>query len=279
MTKEERKQLIKIKYLEENKSINQIAKELKIGWDTVKRNLISEGVEIQTNRNQYIIGNSVSDKLFMKIETEEDAYWLGFLYADGWIREDRNEIGLQLQERDEKHIEHFKNYCKCSNAIYTRQSKSPHYPDRTGIQKGITFSNRQVKENLIKLGCLPNKSLILKFPNLEQVPLNLIKHFIRGYVDGDGNVRFGKRNGIVILGTFDFLSEVQKIFNQFCQSKIRNSGNSQVTFRLEINKKQDVIEILNFLYLNSNIYLERKYQEFLKTLPVAFKSFKLLGTP
>ena len=45
--------------------------------------------------------------------------------------------------------------------------------------------------DLIKQGCVPNKSLILTFPNKHQVPKNLINHFIRGYFDGDGSISYG----------------------------------------------------------------------------------------
>ena len=47
--------------------------------------------------------------------------------------------------------------------------------------------------DLIKQGCVPNKSLILTFPNKHQVPENLINHFIRGYFDGDGSINYGIR--------------------------------------------------------------------------------------
>lgn len=48
-------------------------------------------------------------------------------------------------------------------------------------------------EDLIKQGCIPNKSLVLTFPNKHQVPENLINHFIRGYFDGDGSISYGIR--------------------------------------------------------------------------------------
>lgn len=49
-----------------------------------------------------------------------------------------------------------------------------------------SFRDKTFKDILIKQGCAPKKSLILKFPTSEQVPLDLIRHFIRGYFDGDG---------------------------------------------------------------------------------------------
>lgn len=40
--------------------------------------------------------------------------------------------------------------------------------------------------DLSKHGCVPNKSLILKFPTT--LPNELVNDFIRGYFDGDGSV-------------------------------------------------------------------------------------------
>ena len=40
--------------------------------------------------------------LFSKIDTEEKAYWLGFLYADGCIYNDGIRVALSVL--DEKHI-------------------------------------------------------------------------------------------------------------------------------------------------------------------------------
>lgn len=49
-----------------------------------------------------------------------------------------------------------------------------------------SFMDKTFKDILIKQGCVPKKSLILKFPTSERVPLDLIRHFIQGYFDEDG---------------------------------------------------------------------------------------------
>ena len=114
---EERRDKVVRLYIEEEKSINQIANEWGIDWSTVKRDLVSRNVEIQKTRNQYKSSNGISNTLFKEIKDSDSAYWLGFLYADGSIRKDRNEITLDLQEQDRKTIEDFHSYCGNKNSI------------------------------------------------------------------------------------------------------------------------------------------------------------------
>ena len=80
------------------KSINFIAKEIGISWDTVKRFLLKEEVSLNKNLNQFQKEQDLSS-LFEKVDNYKTAYWLGFLYADGSIRSGtRNEISLDLKE-------------------------------------------------------------------------------------------------------------------------------------------------------------------------------------
>lgn len=46
--------------------------------------------------------------------------------------------------------------------------------------------------DLISNGCVPKKSLILKFPEEDIVSKELQSHFIRGYFDGDGSLLHSK---------------------------------------------------------------------------------------
>ena len=50
-----------------------------------------------------------NSNIFEKIDTEEKAYWLGFLYADGYVDPERGEIILGLAEKDKEHINKFIN--------------------------------------------------------------------------------------------------------------------------------------------------------------------------
>lgn len=205
--------------------------------------------------NQFI-PNSTRNNCFEKIETEEQAYWLGFLYADGYVayQDWSNQIELTLQERDYHHLEKFRNFIGNKNVLQYRQKQKAYR---------YSFKSKQIKENLISLGCTPRKSLTLTFPTKEQVPDNLLRHFIRGYVDGDGCLTvYSRKNSmrIEILGTMEFLSGLQKRCNLF-QCRIYAKPPTKI-YRIMLGKQTTVKIICDWLYKDASIYLNRKYQKY-----------------
>lgn len=259
--REARRDMVVKLYTIDNKSINEIAKELKISWDSVKRDLVSRNIPIVSKRNQYSNGNGIKNDLFLEIKDNDSAYWLGFLYADGSIRQDRNEIALDLQAKDKKTIEDFHDYCGNQNSIrehnITKNGKT--YKSFTS-----SFSNEQVKNNLINLGCVPKKSLILTFPTEEQVPQEFIYDFVRGYIDGDGYIQYDyekHRYRIMIAGTKAFLQGLINRLDLFENTSIDKDNNSNI-YMLTISYKDKVYELLSKLYENSKYHLERKYEIF-----------------
>ena len=67
-----------------------------------------------------------------------------------------------------------------------------------------------MKQSLINAGILEKKTTTLKFPTNQQVPVNLIWHFIRGYYDGDGSLTYGKIQANMLY-----------VQNLFCQNNGR----------------------------------------------------------
>ena len=130
----------------------------------------------------------------------------------------------------------------------------------------ISFRSKNCKEDLIDKGCVPKKSLILKFPTEQQVPNHLIKHFIRGYFDGDGwftNTPSCFQVGLI--GTKDFISGFLN-----CIEDIANTGNKIFTVHREDGAKRyifgaldDVTNFLNWIYKDATVYLDRKYEHYL----------------
>lgn len=106
---------------------------------------------------------------FQKIDTEEKAYWLGFIYADGCInRMYRNEklksmdLEIGLCREDEKHLRKFLNYIESNVEIKHKQSK---LNGNTYDSSRVTICCTKMCYDLIDKGCTPQKSLSLQFPN------------------------------------------------------------------------------------------------------------------
>ena len=130
------------------------------------------------------------------------------------------------------------------------------------------FKSIPCKEHLIKQGCVPKKSLILNFPNEKQVPKSLIKHFIRGYFDGDGwftNTDSCFQVGLIGTENFikGFLNTVEDINTN---NKIFNVHRENGAKRYVFSAYNDVLNFLNWIYKDSKIYLDRKYEHYLDFL-------------
>ena len=128
------------------------------------------------------------------------------------------------------------------------------------------ITDKHFHTRLIELGCIPNKSLILKFPNRDIFTnKDLIKHFIRGYVDGDGCLTYTSTGRLVIeiIGTKEFLEEIiieyPNIFNKTFHKDKRRPNSNTYAISCSANKADKFASIL---YDNSKIYLQRKYDRF-----------------
>jgi len=199
------------------------------------------------------------NKLFFKIiDNEEKAYWLGFLYADGNVSD--REVRINLNSRDRNHLEKFLQSIEGNNTIEDGIQNS--FGTITNYSR-VSINSIEMIRDLTKLGCIPRKSQILKYPNEEQVPKYLINHFIRGYLDGDGSIIISSKNqwSIGILGTELFLKGLKEellIDNEIGFDK--RNGHPYLNFGGNLH----VLEILSCLYENSKIYLDRKYNRYLK---------------
>jgi len=127
--------------------------------------------------------------------------------------------------------------------------------------------NKKICEDLQSLGCVPNKSLILKFPTEEQVPKEFIRDFIRGYFDGDGciHINLEKQNiQFNIMGTLEFIEEIQKIFTKkldIRETKIQKKNDNKA-YSLQYGSIMSIQKIYRYLYKDCNIYLDRKLEKF-----------------
>lgn len=210
-------------------------------------------------------------RYFEKIDTEDKAYWLGFLTADGWISMNRETnsgvIGVEIQYGDREHLKKLNNSLQGNYKITDRW-------------RNCTISNKDTKvhsctlrifsvtmyKDLINLGFTNNKSFDSKIPLLQN---DLYRHFIRGYFDGNGSIglsnnRFGVRFCTASKTFKDRLIEILKEENiSISPIEIVNENNNVIYYPEALSKK-DKISLLDYMYKDSTIYLDRKYKKYLK---------------
>lgn len=129
----------------------------------------------------------------------------------------------------------------------------------------LEFNSKHLWKILNNYGCTPKKSLTLQFPN-ENIfkSKDLIKHFIRGYWDGDGCLTYKRVDypSISCISTVAFLNQVQNYFNTN-KTLYNNSKINDITKVLKYNG-QEAFNIIKHLYKDSKIYLTRKYNKYLE---------------
>ena len=241
------------------KSTTEIAKSYNCNHKTVIEILKSYDIDRRDPSKARQKYNYPTDT-FKIIDTEEKAYWLGFLYADGCISD--NDISIRLHIQDEKHVEKFKSFMQYEAPVkYSRPKVC-----------NITIVNKYIAEDLIDKGCFRKKSSILKFPTENQVPNYLIRHFMRGYFDGDGCLsKDSKRNRYMfsVLGTLEFISSYQKILVDICGCNVTKLGQRHPdrcnnNYTMTYGGKQSINNILDFLYKDATVFLDRKYIKYLQ---------------
>lgn len=264
-----------IEYLKENynvRSIKEIARYL---------NRTENSVHLKASRNGLKKSPYNCDYSFFKtIDSEEKAYWLGFIAADGWITvnelSNAGVVGIDLQYGDLGHLKKF-NKSICGNYkidILDKSCAISTHPDRIHKICRIRIFSIDMVNDLYKFGITNDKTYNFHIPN---IPENLMKHFVRGYFDGDGCVRTKARklaSGQIVehpLCDFssvdiDFLEELrQYIYDKLgiCSYIYAEKSGCH---RLCIHKNEHTVAFLNYLYNDAQIYLDRKYEKYLSII-------------
>ena len=81
----------------------------------------------------------------------------------------------------------------------------------------IRLTSKELVNDLIRIGCVPNKTFKIQFPKIDE---NLYNHFMIGYFDDDGSISIIKKNNqkqVVILDNYGFLCEFQNILMDYCE--------------------------------------------------------------
>lgn len=243
----------------EGLSAREIAKILNTSYPTILLRLRNNNVIIR-NKNFYGAKRtySLNENFFENINTEQKAYILGLIYADGNIsipQSKNNKLRITLHEQDSYLLERIKIILNYGGSLLKKEKANC-----------LAINSKKICLDLNDKGVFPAKSLILKFPTTNQVPTELIRHFIRGYFDGDGSV-FKSKSFLIfdMLGTNDFLSKVREIFiNDIDCSKNVNVNKAGSICSLRYGRSIDVQKIFAYLYKDSGIYLERKYNKFIE---------------
>ena len=201
--------------------------------------------------------------LFGDIQNNEDAYWLGFILADGCVRVDgdgRYRFSIRLAIKDKEHLEKFARFCDIDgNDIRVVKTSIKNFSTYLGVD--YYFTNKKIVTNIMNHGIVPMKT---SSQNLEinGIKPEFYKPFVRGFIDGDGYIGLrGKNARVQILCNISLEDQLLDMLNYVisenpivtCKKSISKDGN---TVSLEFSAATS--RLIAKIYDNGEIALERK---------------------
>ena len=224
---------------------------------------------------------NVNDNYFDIIDNQEKAYIFGLFYADACNYESSGRIKIDLQEDDRNILEIIKDKLEYTGTLKCYYVEYKTFGDKTYKCKPsirLLINSKHMSEQLASKGCVYNKSKVAKFPDKSILPDDLLRHFIRGYMDGNGNISYcidnkntkHKKFQIGFCGTTDIINTLNNIIrDKFkCSPAIRDRfpDRDNNNLQLAISGNNKCKEFLDWIYKDAIIYIQRKYNKYLELL-------------
>lgn len=227
----------------------------------------AEAKGILRDKNQSHRFTNFNQHIFDIIDTEEKAYWLGFFYADAYNCDLTNTVNLALQSRDIGHLQKLAIYLNLpTEKITTSKGGDNEQYEHCSLK----MYSKHLSETLTLLGCPRAKSFIIKYPLWLNSELN--RHFIRGMFDGDRCITLRKKQKEwkwSLVSTMECCQSIQNIIKDTINvninfESISNTNNN--TFCMETSGNEKILKIMDWLYKDSNVYLDRKHSKYLELI-------------
>jgi hypothetical protein len=240
-----------IDFYNDGVSIAEIAEVYSHCTESISKLLKSNNIEVKIKRG--LRKYNFNEQYFDEIDTEEKAYWLGFISADGGITERVLQIGLQARDRP-----HLEKLCVALGDNFLIRDEVIQRKSGEFRYSRLCVYSRYLSQSLQNKGVTPRKSYTIK-PYAELDP-KLYRHYWRGVIDGDGCIYIDKDNRprIELCGTWDVVEQFVLWGKTLCESKSNVCKNINI-WRCKFTGIS-AIKIIRELYKDANIFLDRKME-------------------
>ena len=205
---------------------------------------------------------------FKEINTNNKAYWLGFIYADGYIirnTKSRNyELGIELNKKDVALLQLFNKELGNVHEITFKHGQKYfngyNYETDSCV---IRVYSKEIVNDLMSLNVMQDKTNKKDFPICNN---EYFFDFLRGFMDGDGCIYINSNKNLLNVhftnSNISFLEYLNnEIKNRLCiEGSIYKE--TEKKYKLFYFRQDDVKILLDEIYKNCSTKLERKYLKY-----------------
>ena len=258
---------IKESYLQGESSVS-IGRRYNTTHKPILRELHNMGIEI--NRKISTRKYQLDETYFDTVDTPNKAYILGFLHSDGSNSVNKSTISLSLQEEDREILEKIRLELNSDKPLdFLDYSNKHDFGYSYKNQYRLTIFSKHMCKQLNEKGIVPNKSLVIGFPNW--LNEDLLSHYIRGVYDGDGSIcqSYRNENNLPVIVTITATDMFCNGLKNIC-SKILNinsgiydaSCHNGITKVFTISGRNVCKIFLDWIYKDADLFLQRKYNRY-----------------
>lgn len=212
-----------------------------------------------------------NEDYFENIDTEEKAYWLGFIAADGSVVKSSEynsyRLYINISCIDEFHLKKFRSAIGAYDVELQQYTSTDGFCNSNGTTTSrIVLNSFKLCTDLAKYHIHQRKSYDIEMPSIRR---DLVPHYLRGLFDGDGSYycHYDIKNNRyryafeIVSASKTFVEQIQQYLlsigiktNLYYRKKFGY-------FRLMTASKKELLKLINLLYSNANISLDRKHKK------------------
>lgn len=215
---------------------------------------------------------------FSIIDTPNKAYWLGFLTADGSITWKNNSacIAFSLSSEDKYILDLFLKDVESDLSVRTYKRTDGFMKKGYGYREEskVALHSKIMARDLERFNVIPNKSLLLS--EIPEINENLLRHYIRGFFDGNGSITHNlskdkkiQRPEVIFYSTESFCNSLKSVLNtqlNLIEPKTTNQKEAKISLIIYSGYNK-VLALYEYLYSDMEDdchYLKRKKEKFEK---------------
>lgn len=212
---------------------------------------------------------TLNENYFDEIDSEEKAYFLGWLFTDGSNFTPYHAVSLTLQERDKEILDRFSKWVETDAPYYFGKAKKESHQNSLRMQ----MTSKKMSDRLVELGMVKNKTFKIIWP--EWLNENFYKAFLRGSFEGDGS--FSSKR-VCIVGTEAFCNKIKEIvdsrFGFSTRVSLPRKDQPNNIRRFSFTGLNNIKRFLTWIYEDAKFYLSRKYNIYLSIKDLEHKTLE-----
>lgn len=258
-----------IKYHMDGNRMKDTCKKFNISQASIHQYMKKNNIVYFSNKGRK---RNFNQNYFERIDTQDKAYWFGFLYADGSVTKSNsydtkpNRLSINISTKDIEILENFLIDIDSENIkIETYQPNESTYGNSK--MSRVTLNSIKLCSDMLSNG-FRKKSILANSLVFDYIPESLHRHFIRGYFDGDGSI--SATGKVMFAGNKEFMNKIDSILkenNTIKKSYLHtyNDHRKDKSYTLSLSTAYGFREtFFNYIYKDANRFLDRKYNRFLK---------------